>query len=226
MIGVIGGSGLESYSSKEYVKEANCSPYCIINISGIDIVFMSRHGVFHGYMPHEIPYAENIKKLKELGCDTIISFSACGSLNENISPGTFVCPDGLVDWKREVCTITGKHTEMGEIFDLSLRKRIINATDIIGCSSLVSIPGPRFSTRAESRMFKQLGFDIINMTTSPEAFLAKELGIKYVVINMVTDYDSWREGNSVTYEQVLKQMETNVERFEPLLEKILVELSK
>jgi len=226
MIGIIGGSGLEDFIKADYIYEHNTSPYCFAKIKGVNIVFMSRHGLNHELMPHEVPYKNNALKLKQLGCKAIIDLSACGSLRGVIKPGDIVVPDSVVDWTNRLSSITNEHVSMGEVIDQDLREIILTETDCMGCNSLITIPGPRFSTKAESKMFRALDLDIINMTTCPFCFMIKELDIPYVVIAMVTDYDSWKPNHFVTIEEVKAVMKANAKKIMPVLEVILPIINK
>jgi 5'-methylthioadenosine phosphorylase len=224
MIAIIGGTGLEEYVKGKYTQIIGQSAYCITKINGVDVLFISRHGLEHQLMPSNVSYKENNYLMSLHKCKAIISLSACGSLNEKIKPGMLVCPDSVIDWTMRNETHTNRHVSMGEIFNKKLRNIILKY--VKGCKSLITIEGPRFSTRAESKMFKSFGADIINMTTCPECFLAKELGMPYCVINMVTDYDSWKEGREVSHDEVKRIMALNVNKIVTLLDKILPEVDK
>jgi len=230
MIGIIGGSGLEKFVDGDYTTLAGCSPYCKGKIGSTEIIFMSRHGVQHETSPTRIPYQNNIKLLKDLGCDCIISLSACGSLKGDLKPGQIVIPKQVVDWTkfRDSSYSTNSkpvHTSCADPFDEKLIEVILDVLPLKQAGTLVTIEGPRFSTRAESRMFRQLGFDLINMTTCPECFLAKELKIPYVVINMVTDFDSWKiQHKPVTFKEVQKVMQENAFKVKEALKIIVPEI--
>jgi len=220
-IGIIGGSGFE----KEFLAN---------KIGNHEIFFLSRHGSEHELNPSEVNYEKNIREFKKIGVDMIIATSACGSLREYIKPGDIVLPDQFIDWtKNRKDTINKKHTSMAEPFDKKIRNKLTSiATDFNFSvfsdqgkhSSLcvVTIEGPRFSTRAESIMFQKLGADVINMTTCPEVIFANELGIPYQIICMVTDYDSWdKDKKPVTIEEVNKIMNVNVEKVKLLINQFI-----
>jgi 5'-methylthioadenosine phosphorylase len=217
-IGIIGGSGFE----KEFLAN---------KIGNHEIFFLSRHGSEHELNPSEVNYEKNIREFKKIGVDMIIATSACGSLHEHIKPGDIVLPNQFIDWTtKRNNTINKKHTSMAEPFDEKMRKgfyevaRSLSIHLKFGISELttvITIEGPRFSTRAESRMFKTFA-EVINMTTCPEVIFANELGIPYQVICMVTDYDSWdKDKKPVTIEEVNKVMNSNVEKVKLLITKFI-----
>jgi 5'-methylthioadenosine phosphorylase len=231
-IGIIGGSGLEKPEVLRYseVKNVN-TPYGTPSSSllcgflgGTEIVILSRHGSSHTIPPSGINNRANIFALKEIGCTHIIASTACGSLREEIGRGDLVIPDQFIDFTRHR-DITffeefkpGKmnHTPMADPFDKKLRDLILFTASELGLkihesATLVTIEGPRFSTRAESKMFRTWGADIINMSVAPEVILANELGIPYAAIAMSTDYDSWKEDEEpVSWEEVIKVFNKNV----------------
>ena len=238
-IGIIGGSGLDdpklisNYEEKE-VKTKYGVPSSSITcgkISGADVCILARHGKKHDIPPHVVNYRANISALKELGCDYIIATSAVGSLKEEIKPGDLVFIDQFLDFTKsrklsfydEIGEV--KHTEMAEPFSEYLRGTLIKTTEELGFdyhekATIAVIEGPRFSSKAESFMYKKLGSEIIGMTTVPECSLAKEVGIPYASIAMSTDYDCWRENTEpVTFEMVLKTMAENAEKVKKILVK-------
>jgi len=173
--------------------------------------------------------------LKELGCTHIIATTACGSLKEEIKPGDMVVPDQFIDFTRlrHVSFFESfeegnmAHTPMADPFDAHMRK-IITATakelkfNIHDKGSIITIEGPRFSTRAESYMFRMWGADLINMSTAPEAILANEAHIPYAAIALSTDYDCWKTDiEPVSWESVLKVFNQNVNNVTRLLVEII-----
>jgi len=239
-IGIIGGSGLdnpellENYEEKE-VETIYGQPSSKITcgkISGVDVCILARHGRNHEIPPGKINYRANISALKQLGCTYILATSAIGSLREEIKPGDLVFPDQFIDFtKQRENTFYDKvgevkHTEMAEPFSAELRKLLIENTEELGLqkhdkATIVVIEGPRFSSRAESHMFRNFA-EIIGMTTVPEVILANELNIPYQTIAMSTDYDCWKEGEeSVTWEMIKQRMEENSEKVKQLLLRII-----
>jgi 5'-methylthioadenosine phosphorylase len=173
----------------------------------------------------------NIHALKEAGCTHILATTACGSLREEIGRGDLVIPDQFIDFTRHrINTFYDafepgdmKHTPMADPFDKEMREGLYATAQKMGlrchpAGTLVTIEGPRFSTRAESKMFRLWGADIINMSVAPEAALANEAGIPYAAIAMSTDYDSWREDEEpVRWEEVLKVFRENVHHVTELI---------
>lgn len=234
-VGLIGGSGLDDPKILKNAKEAAmytpygapASPLAVGQIAGCDVVVLARHGRGHAIAPTQVPWRANIWALKEIGCTHILATTACGSLKEEIKPKEFVILDQFIDFtkSRKLTFFDDKvvHTAMADPFCPSLRKLLVSEAGKlkIPCherGTAVTIEGPRFSTRAESFMFQKWGADIINMTSVPEASLAKELGMCYAAVAMVTDYDCWREGEAaVTFELVLKTMKHNAKQIKALL---------
>jgi len=238
-IGIIGGSGLEDPKILVKAKEKEVkTPYgkpsdklITGKISGKEVVILSRHGKKHTLSPSQVPYRANIWALKSLGCTHILATTACGSLKEEMKPGDFVFIDQFIDFtkQRKLTFFEDKvvHTPMADPFDLSLRQSLIKTAQKLNLSyhpkgTIVTIEGPRFSSRAESFMFQRLGADVVNMSTVPEVTLANELGIPYQSIAMVTDYDCWKKGEeSVTNDLVMKRMAENSEKVKRLLIKTI-----
>lgn len=230
-IAVIGGSGLYSLADQEDVQEimvrtpfgTPSDPIKIGSIGGERVAFVARHGHGHRYTPTEVPYAANIFALKTLGVKFIIAVSACGSLREDYAPGTICIPDQLVDFTREPRIRTYfsdglvAHVGVADPFCPELCEILREAAEVAGATvhdggTYVTVEGPRFSTRAESEMFRQLGFSIVGMTTSPEAFLAREAEIAYAVFAHITDYDVWHpEEEAVSAEAVMATFSQNLE---------------
>jgi 5'-methylthioadenosine phosphorylase len=242
-IGIIGGSGLENpeilqSSEEKHVDTPFGSPSSSLlcgSVVGTEIVILSRHGWLHTIPPSEINNRANIFALKEAGCTHIIASTACGSLREEICRGDLVIPDQFIDFTRHR-KITffeefkpGKmnHTPMADPFDGNLRKLIISTARGLGFKihdkgTLVTIEGPRFSTRAESKMFRIWGADIINMSVAPEVILANEVGIPYAAIAMSTDYDCWKtDEDPVTWEAVIEVFNSNVSKVLRLLHEVI-----
>jgi len=245
-IGIIGGSGLDDPKLLKDEEELHMptqygnpsSPLKEGKIHGVDVVLLSRHGKTHTLPPSQVNYRANIFALKEAGCTHILATTACGSLREQIQRGDFVVLDQFIDFTRQRKTtffeefVDGniKHASMARPFDEKLRGVLISACrkhnvrhHTIG--TVITIEGPRFSTKAESLMFRQWGADVINMSIAPEAALANELGIPYAAIAMSTDYDSWKDDeHPVTWEEVLEVFKKNVHIVTELLVSAVEEL--
>lgn len=178
-------------------------------------------------MPTSVNYRANIKALEQEGCTHIIATTAVGSLQERINPGELVLPDQFIDFtKHRNLTFFDNvvvHTPMAEPFCVYLRDLIYKSTKDLKLSchdggTLVTIEGPRFSTRAESQMFRLLGADVVNMSTVPEVILAREIKICYATIAMCTDYDCWKEDEeAITWDMITKRMKENAENVKKLL---------
>tara|TARA_Y100000590_G_scaffold467307_1_gene645761 strand:+ start:3270 stop:4040 length:771 start_codon:yes stop_codon:yes gene_type:complete len=239
-IGIIGGSGMEDPTFiSDYSKETVSTPYgdptselIVGNIAGVPVVILSRHGQGHSINPTNVNYRANIWSLKENGCTHILAATACGSLRERIEPGHFVFPDQFIDrtTKRINTYFDGsdvQHVSMGDPFSSEMRNCLVQACDQLGFAyhdsgTIVTIEGPRFSTKAESIMFRSWGCDIINMSTVPEIVLARELELEYQSMAMSTDYDCWHENeDDVTMEMIYAVMEKNVENVKKLIEQVI-----
>ncbi len=196
-------------------------------INNIDVVVLSRHGKNHTISPSNVNYRGNIWALKGQGCTHIIATTACGSLREEIKPGHFVFVDQFIDrtTKRSSTFYDDKvcHIPMAEPFCPKLRKLLAETAAEMNLThhkkgTVVTIEGPRFSTKAESSMFRQWNCDVINMSTVPEVVLAREAGICYATIAMSTDYDSWHKTEKpVTIDMILRIMRQNAENVKKLL---------
>ena len=234
-IAIIGGSGIDDPGILKNAVEINAetpfgapaSPLICGKIDGVDVVVLARHGKGHTIMPTKVPFRANIWALKEIGCTHIIATTACGSLQEKIKPRDLVILDQFIDFtkQRNLTFFEDKvvHTPMSEPFCPRLRSALSQTAGELNIShhnrgTIITIEGPRFSTRAESLYFKSMGVDVVNMSTVPEVVLARELGICYASVAMATDYDAWRVGEeAVTWEMILKVMENNAVNVKKLL---------
>lgn len=229
ILAIIGGSGLNQMSNLENRHEHHIetpfgetsAPIVTGNLAGNPIAFLVRHGFGHRYSPSEVPYRANIYALKSMGIERIISVSACGSLREDYVPGEIVIPNQLFDYTRiRPRSFFGEglvaHISVADPFCPELSDQIYQAIQTAGGSAhrggaLITIEGPRFSTRIESNTFRSWGLSLINMTSVPEAFLAREAEMCYAVINHVTDYDVWHLSEEpVTVEMVIKKSNTDI----------------
>ena len=230
-IGIIGGSGLENPEILKSVTEKNLdtpygqpsSPVISGTIGNNEVYIISRHGRSHTITPTEVNNRANIHALKESGCKYILTTTACGSLREDIRRGDLVVPDQFIDFTRhrKITFFDSfepgnmNHTAMADPFSGYLRDLIINCAGDAGFrihsgGTIITIEGPRFSTRAESKMFRLWGADLINMSTAPEVILANEAGLQYATIAMSTDYDSWKEDEvPVSWEEVISVFNRN-----------------
>jgi len=238
-IGIIGGSGLEKldlFQDTKYLQldTAYGQPSSNIlsgKINKREVFILSRHGFEHTIPPTQVNNRANIKVLKDLGCEAIIATTACGSLREEIAPGDLIFPNQIIDFTRFRKNTFFEHFEPGEFkhtpfadpFDKELTKQFLSIAQKKAIraheeKTLITIEGPRFSSRAESHMFRVWGADIINMSTAPEVILANELQIPYVALAMSTDYDSWwEEEKPVTWEEILEIFKENVDKVTDLV---------
>ncbi len=229
-IGIIGGSGLDDPKILKDAKEIEVntpygkpsSPLTVGKIKGVDVIILARHGRKHEIMPTNVPNQANIHALKEQGCTHILVSSAAGSLREDIKPGDFVFVDQFIDrTTKRKSTFYEKdhvaHIPMAEPFCSNLRKLLAESAKELGIpyhkkGMVITIEGPRFSTRAESNLFRSWKADVINMSTVPEVVLAREAGLCYATAVMSTDYDCWRESEeAVDIQIVLKTFKKNAE---------------
>ncbi|MCJ7512714.1 MAG: S-methyl-5'-thioadenosine phosphorylase [Anaerolineales bacterium] len=239
--GVIGGTGIYEMEGITILDrlELNTpfgppsSPLVIGDLADLQIVFLARHGLGHSLLPSEVNYRANIAAFKMLGVDRLVSISACGSLRVDFAPGDIVVPDQLFDW-----THTRERSFFGEGLvahvsapapfcpDLSLRLAESAAragARVHAGGTSITIEGPRFSTRAESNVFRSWGMSLVGMTTAPEAFLAREAEMCYAVMAHVTDYDVWHlEETPVSVGMVLETLNANTR----LAQAALVELGR
>jgi 5'-methylthioadenosine phosphorylase len=198
------------------------APIVIGRLGGKKVAFLARHGIGHTISPSEVNYRANIYALKMLGIQQVVSISACGSLREDYAPGHIVVPDQIFDFTRlRARSFFGDglvaHVGVADPICKSLSDRVVAATASAGATvhqggTLITIEGPRFSTKAESQVFRGLGMSIIGMTASPEVFLAREAEICYAIMAHVTDYDVWHVSEDpVSVEMVIRTLLQNTE---------------
>lgn len=234
-IAVIGGSGLDNPEIlknpvEKSVRTQYGSPSSALvcgKIEGVDVVILARHGKDHSVPPTQINFRANLFALKREGCTHILAATAVGSLREAIKPGNLVFPSQFIDFtrRRDMTFFTDEvvHTPMSDPYDRRLRDILCETCEALKFpynrdATVITIEGPRFSTKAESHLFRSWGADIINMSTCPEVILANELGIPYQTLAMSTDYDCWKENEKpVTYEMVMAIMKKNSEKVKKLI---------
>lgn len=230
ILAIIGGSGLYEIPGFKNHQELKIStpfgepsaPIVVGELAGLKVAFLARHGIGHHISPSEVNYRANIYALKSLGAERIVSISACGSLRDDYAPGEIVIPDQIFDFTRlrkrsffEEGLVA--HISVAEPFCKDLSAQLADASISTGVTvhkggAMITIEGPRFSTRAESNIFRSWGMSLIGMTTSPEAFLAREAEVCYAVMAHVTDYDVWHISEEpVTVEMVVETLKRNTE---------------
>lgn len=243
-IGIIGGSGLEEPKILKDAKEVKAStkfgePSSSLTtgkISNVDVVILSRHGRKHTIMPGNVNYRANMMALKEQNCTHIIATTACGSLREDIKPGHFVFCDQFIDRtakraqtfydKDRVC-----HIPMAEPFCRKLRGLLAETAAKMKLEhhkkgTVITIEGPRFSTKAESHLYRQWNADVINMSTVPEVVLAREAGICYAIVAMSTDHDCFLDNKPhVTIDEILGVMKQNADNVKKLLAEVIPKIN-
>lgn len=227
-IGIIGGSGLDDPEILTEAQElAVTTPYgnpsstlTCGTIAGTPVVILARHGKDHSIYPSGVNFRANIWALKEQGCTHILAATAVGSLRRKIEPGHLVIPSQFIDFtKKREGTFFDQgpvvHTPMAEPFCPYLRNLLADNATQLGLNvhtdkTVITIEGPRFSTKAESHMFRGWNADVINMSTVPEVNLAREQKMHYASVAMSTDYDCWHEDEEpVTWEMILSTMRKN-----------------
>jgi 5'-methylthioadenosine phosphorylase len=229
-IGVIGGTGLYDIEGLTDIKEVRPeTPFgkpsdniIVGKLGGTGIAFLPRHGKNHTISPTNVPSRANIYALKTLGVEFIISSNSCGSFKEELKPGHLLVPDQIIDRTshRRSTYFDGEivaHIQFADPFCPVLGKIVYEAAKEAGAivhkgGTFVAMEGPAFSTRAESRLYKSWGADVLGMTVLPEAKLAREAEICYASIACITDYDSWHETNeAVSVEAILTTMRRNID---------------
>ena len=242
-IGIIGGSGLDDPDILKEAKDIEVetpygkptSPLKIGKINDVEVVLLARHGREHTIPPTQVNYRANIQALKDQGCTHILATTACGSLRIEIGRGDFVILDQFIDFTR-LRKVTffekfppgaPKHTAMAYPYSEELRTILIDTAKELNLKfhekgTVVTIEGPRFSTRAESEMFRLWGADVINMSIATETILANEAEIPYAAVAMSTDYDCWKDDEApVTWEEILEVFGKNVNNVIALLTNVI-----
>lgn len=241
ILGVIGGSGLYEFASLTDVEHKDIdtpfgkpsSPLIVGTLAGRRVAFLARHGIGHTISPTEINYRANIYALKQIGVSRVVSISACGSLREDYAPGSIVIPDQLVDFTKDrnrTFFESGLVAHIGtdDPFCPSFAKQVGQAVkdcdraEVFQKGTLITIEGPRFSTKAESNLYRTWGISIIGMTAAPEAFLAREAELCYATMAHVTDYDVWHTSEEpVTVEMVIKTLHENTQTAQQAVENLV-----
>jgi 5'-methylthioadenosine phosphorylase len=243
-IGIIGGTGVYYEGMLKCVEKLNVkTPYgkpsskiTLGSYEGRNVAFVFRHGEKHTIPPHNVNSRANIYALKKLGVQRIIGISAVGSLNENMKPGDIVTPDQFIDMtkQRKLTFYDGPkvaHISVADPFCPELRTvagKIIKSLNMRfhNKGAYVCVEGPRFSTRAESNLWRLMKSDIIGMTLVPEVNLAREMEICYLSISSVTDYDCWKDSKAVSAVDVAKVMKSNVKKIQKIMEVFVSRIPK
>jgi 5'-methylthioadenosine phosphorylase len=245
VLAVIGGSGLYAIQgleeAQQYVIDTPfgnpSAPIIVGRLEGRLIAFLARHGMGHHIQPSQVNYRANLFALKTLGVKRIVSISACGSLREDYAPGEIVIPDQVFDNTHlRPRSFFGDglvaHVSVADPFCPSLSEQLLEATSQAGAvvhhgGTFITIEGPRFSTRAESNVYRSWGMSLIGMTTSPEVFLAREAEMCYAVMAHVTDYDVWHVSEQpVTVEMVIEVLNRNTQLAQQAIRNLAHSLSE
>lgn len=241
VLAVIGGSGLYQFAGLSDTQSIDLetpfgkpsAPVTVGTLEGKRIAFLARHGIGHTISPSEINYRANIYALKSLGVQRVISISACGSLRDDYAPGHIVVPDQVFDFTRGTRprTFFGNglvaHVGTADPFCPDLTRHLVKALREVGATThqggtFITIEGPRFSTKAESNLFRAWGMSIIGMTASPEAFLAREAELCYIPLAHVTDYDVWHVNEeTVTADIVIRTLNQNTHYAQEAIRRLL-----
>jgi len=243
-VGILGGTGLYQIEGLTNVQEITLDTpfgqpsdsYLLGELEGTRVVFLSRHGRGHRLLPAEVNYRANIFGFKLLGVEKIISVNSVGSLKEEIKPRDIVLADQFIDRTRRPNTFFGQglvaHISLAHPVCPVLSRHVYEVARGLGlrvwpAGTYVCIEGPAFSTKAESRVYRQWGAEVIGMTAATEAKLAREAEMCYVTMNLVTDYDVWKEGEeTVSVELVLSNLQANMANAKAIIKKAVASLSR
>jgi 5'-methylthioadenosine phosphorylase len=247
-IGIIGGSGFYNIDGIKDIKKMKVTTpfgrpsddFVAGSLAGREVIFLARHGKGHKILPSEINYRANIYAMKKLGVEQIISVSACGSLKEELKPLDIVIPDQFIDRTNagRLMTFFGRgivaHIPFADPTCGELSKELAEAARKVGAhvhlgGTYINMEGPQFSTKAESKLYRSWGVDIIGMTNLAEAKLAREAEICYSTMACITDYDCWRMDEvceSVTLEMIIQNLCKNVDVSKDILKAVLPNLRK
>lgn len=243
-IALIGGSGIYKFDEVKLIEEIEINtPFgkpsdniLLMSAGGNQFYFLPRHGRDHKFNPSEINYRANIYALKSLGVETIVSVSAVGSLKDEHFPSKFVLVDQFIDWTKgkrsrtffengvvgHVSTAYPVDRDLVDVIERNCKKE--NLAHSRG-GTYICIEGPQFSSKAESNLYRTFGVDVIGMTNVPESYLAREAGISYATIAMITDYDCFKEVHC-TVEEIMKVMKDNYLSVQKLLPGLISDLTK
>lgn len=240
LLAVIGGSGLYNFEGLEDTQTLDIAtpfgkpsaPLVVGRLDGLAIAFLARHGIGHTISPTEVNYRANIYALKSLGVERVVSVSACGSLREDFAPGHLVVPDQIFDFTRDrkrtffedglVAHISTADPLCADLSGLVVMALRYTGATVHSGGTLITVEGPRFSTKAESNLYRAWGLSIIGMTASPEVFLAREAEMCYATLAHVTDYDVWRTSEEpVTVEMVIRVLNQNTHLAQDAIRRLL-----
>lgn len=241
-LAIIGGSGIYKLDSIKILEDREVStPFgkpsgkiLKASVDGCEFYFLPRHGQGHFISPSEVNYRANIFALKSLGVNTVVSISAVGSLQEQYAPKDFVIIDQFIDWTKGLRKRTFfdngmvGHVSTAHPVEKNLQARLYEASQKVGIKShfggsYVCIEGPQFSSKAESQIYRSFGASVIGMTNVPESYLAKEAGMAYATVAMVTDYDCWKEEHC-SVQEIMEVMKSNYLSAQKLVSEVIPSL--
>lgn len=244
-IGILGGSGLYTMEGLQRAERLDLAtpfgppsgPLVLGTLEGVPVAFLARHGEGHRLLPHEVPYRANLWALKKAGVKAVVSFSAVGSLQAPHPPGSLRIPDQFVDrtFRREASFFGGglvAHVGFADPTSAWLRGHLLAAGRELGLpiaegGTYLTMEGPQFSTRAESRLHQALGMDFVGMTQGTEAKLAREAELAYATVALVTDYDAWRDREpGAEAQDILATLASNIEKSHRLIRQVLGRLAQ
>ena len=242
-VGILGGTGLYEIDGIENVREvklatpfgAPTDAYIVGRLAGKNVAFLSRHGRGHRYLPADVNFRANIYGFKMLGVGRVISVNSCGSLKEEFRPRDIVFSDQFFDRTRRPNTFFGPgvagHIGFANPVCSDLARVLFEAGRSLGLrvhpqGTYICIEGPAFSTKAESRIYRSWGCDVIGMTAATEARLCREAGMCYATMNLVTDYDVWHETEeTVSVELILENLRANIDNAKAIIKKALASIA-
>ena len=242
-IGIFGGSGFYDFAEGEVEEVTVETPYgppsgplTLMTVAGRQVAFLPRHGKAHTLPPHKVPYQANLWAFKSLGVTRVLAPSAVGSLQPQIAPGDFVINDQFIDRTSgradtffdgpEVVHVSSADSYCPQLRESAISAARQNGVTVHETGTVAVIQGPRFSSKAESRWFTQMGWDIVSMTQYPEMILARELEMCYVTLSLVTDYDAGLVSNTaaVQVQDVLEVLAQNTQNVKRVLKTMLTEM--
>ncbi len=244
ILGIIGGSGVYKFEDIKIIREITIeTPFGTPSDAVLELeyqnnkfFFLARHGRDHRFLPSEVNYQANIFALKSLGVKHLLSISAVGSLDNDCPPSSFVIPDQFIDWTKglRARTFFGKgvigHVSTANPVDPNFSKLLMSHVQKHKIQSMyggsyICIEGPQFSSKAESMIYRSFGARVIGMTNVPEAYLAKEAGMAYATMAMVTDFDCWKEEHC-NVEEIMKIMKGNYLNAQKVVQSLVVDFYK
>jgi len=242
-IGIFGGSGFYDFAEGDVEEVTVDTPYgppsgplALMTVAGRQVAFLPRHGKAHTLPPHKVPYRANLWAFKSLGVTRVLAPSAVGSLQPQIAPGDFVINDQFVDRTNgrpdtffdgpEVVHVSSADSYCPQLRQMTIDAAKQNGVMVHETGTVVVIQGPRFSSKAESHWFTQMGWDIVSMTQYPEVILARELALCYVTLSLVTDYDAGLVSNTAAVQthDVLAVLAQNTQNVKRVLKTLLANL--